>query len=121
MKLIIAGSRNLYPSFQFILNCVSMLNINKITEVVSGGCEGVDREGEHFASHMKLLIKKFSADWDKWGKSAGPRRNKQMAQYGDALLLIWDGNSRGSASMKEQAINYKLPIYEIILKKHEYT
>ena len=34
---------------------------------------------------------RFDTDWNKHGRAAGPIRNKQMAEYGDALLIIWDG------------------------------
>jgi len=58
----------------------------------------------------------FPADWDTHGRAAGPIRNKQMAEYGDALLLIWDGESRGSANMKSNMKKLGKPVYEIIIK-----
>lgn len=64
-----------------------------------------------------IFVKEFPADWDKFGKGAGPIRNKQMADYADALLLIWDGESRGSANMKSQMEKLGKPIYEVILRK----
>jgi hypothetical protein len=54
----------------------------------------------------------FSADWDKLGKRAGVLRNEDMAKKADALVLIWDGESRGSANMLETARRYHLKIYE---------
>lgn len=118
MKLIIAGSRTLKPSFQFIKDSIRMLNINNITEIVCGGAKGVDSEGQHFASHMNLPVKMFRADWDKNGKVAGPMRNKQMAEYGDLLLLIWDGESKGSKNMQLEIQKLKKPVYEVILKNN---
>ena len=50
------------------------------------------------------------------GKRAGFVRNEQMAKYSDMLLLIWDGESRGSKSMKELMIKEDKLIVEIILK-----
>lgn len=116
MKLIIAGSRTLKPSFGFIRSCIHMLDIRPVDEVVCGMAEGVDLEGQHYASHQELSIKEFPADWKKHGKAAGPIRNKEMAKYADALLLIWDGESRGSANMKKEMQKYRKPIYEVILK-----
>lgn len=117
MRLIIAGTRDLTPSIAFIHDAFRLFNIpGPVTEVVSGGAFGVDLEGEHWASHMNLPIKRFLPDWDRYGKSAGPRRNKQMAEYGDALLLIWTGESRGSASMKREMEAQGKPVFEIILK-----
>jgi hypothetical protein len=92
-----------------------MFHIQDIKEIVSGGAIGVDKEGEHFASHMDLPIKRFLPDWDKYGKGAGPIRNKEMAQYGDVLLLIWNGDSHGSKSMEREMKKLNKPVYEIIL------
>mgnify|MGYP001564359745 CR=1 FL=1 len=68
-----------------------------------------------FAFVCKLNIKRFPADWDHFGKSAGHRRNAQMAEYADALLLIWDGESKGSDGMKALMIKANKPVYEAIV------
>ncbi len=99
---------------------MSLLNLHKIyylniSEVVSGGAIGVDLSGENFANIFGFKLKKFPADWETHGKAAGPIRNKQMAEYADALLLIWDGKSKGSTNMKTQMIKLKKPVYEIII------
>ena len=96
-----------------------MLNVAKhgpISELVCGGAEGVDNEGAHWASHYKVPITYFRANWDLHGKAAGPIRNGEMARYADVLLLIWDGKSKGSTSMKQQMEKLGKPIYEVILK-----
>lgn len=43
------------------------------------------------------------ADWDLYGKSAGFKRNVQMAEYADALVAFWDGASSGTKHMIETA------------------
>jgi hypothetical protein len=119
VKLIVAGSRHLDIWFQLVAEFASMAvkqgTFQTITEVVSGGANGADAAGEVFASEYNLPIKRFEADWEKYGKSAGPKRNKQMAEYGDALLLIWDGKSRGSKNMRDNMLLEGKPIYEVIL------
>lgn len=116
MKLIIAGSRTLNPSLGFISSAIKMLSITNISEIVCGMAEGVDSEGLHFASHAQLEVAQFPADWKKHGNAAGPIRNKQMAEYANALLLIWDGTSRGSFNIKKEMLKLKKPVYEVILK-----
>lgn len=116
MKLIIAGSR--YLDEELVYSKIVMWRMNNIPhlEIVSGGCKGVDHAGEYYADFYDLPIKRFPADWKKHGRAAGPIRNKQMADYADALLLIWDGISRGSLSMKKEMEKLNKPIYEIIIK-----
>lgn len=118
MKLIIAGSRHIQPSFEFIRDSLEMMSILDITELVCGMATGVDSAGHHWARQEEIQIKKFYADWEKYGKPAGPMRNIQMAKYADELLLIWDGKSPGSKNMKSEMERLNKPIHEIIIKSH---
>ena len=129
MKLIIAGSRTLSPSNSFLQACISQAGIiEKVTEIVSGMAKGVDTSAinltndKHSQTYFSIKINgcltKFPADWETHGKAAGHIRNKQMAEYADALLLIWDGESKGSKNMKETMIKLGKPVYEVILKSH---
>lgn len=119
MKLIIAGSRDISLTNISLYHFVNhFLDFRNPSEVVSGGAKGVDTYGEEFAHNRGIPIKRFEADWYANGKAAGPIRNKQMAKYADKLLLIWDGQSRGSANMKEEMLKLGKPIYEVVLRVH---
>jgi len=50
MKLIIAGSRTLHPSFGFIDGLRSLFGLTNIKEIVSGGAVGVDRAVERYVN-----------------------------------------------------------------------
>ena len=104
-RVIIAGSRNLpkdHPPIYYVADAYLKSGF-KASEIVSGGCRGVDLAGEQFAQERQIPIKRFLPDWDRYGKAAGPIRNAQMADYADALIAIWDGASRGTLSMIELA------------------
>lgn len=117
MKLIIAGSRYLKRTkFYFVRECIGLFGIENITEIVSGGASGVDQAGEVFAQEYQLEVKYFQPNWKKYDKAAGPIRNKEMANYADSLLLIWDGRSKGSESIKNEMLKLKKPVYEIIVR-----
>ena len=73
-----------------------------VAEVVSGRQRGADLAGEAWAAAHGIRVQPFPADWERFGPSAGPRRNALMATYGDALLLFWDGVSPGSRDMLAQ-------------------
>ncbi len=120
MKLVIAGSRD----FDFICtnDIATFITIHlfrqDIHSIVYGGAKGIDEVGKHYALANQLPFTLFEADWTTHGKAAGPIRNKQMAEYGDALLLIWDGESRGSKNMKEQMLKLGKPVYEVVLRSY---
>lgn len=117
MKLIIAGSRDLHVSNDELFDIIDGLDVEvlyKIKEIVSGCASGIDSDAIRFAEHYKIKLKRFPADWDRYGKLAGPRRNLEMAEYSDALLLIWDGHSRGSSNMRARMKGMGKPIFEVV-------
>ena len=118
MKLVIAGTREFRLSPEFIRDALNVLSLrHEVTEIVSGGASGVDWAGEEYSiDYLDKPAKVFAADWTT-GVSAGPERNAEMADYADALLIIWNGQSDGSASMKKEMLSLKKPIYEILIKE----
>lgn len=117
MKLIIAGSRDLNPSVDFISSAIKMFQLKNINEVVCGMAVGVDQDGFYWAIRCDISIKSMPADWNKHGKKAGPIRNQAMAEYADELLLIWDGSSKGSSNMKKNMLKLNKPVHEIIIRR----
>jgi hypothetical protein len=109
MKLIIAGSRNI-TDYEKLLSAVKLLE-KKPSEILSGTAKGVDSMGERWAKENNITVVKYPANWDKYGKSAGYRRNVEMAENADALLLIWDGESKGSKHMLDIAQKKDMAVY----------
>lgn len=109
MKTIIAGSRD-FTTYAVVAEAMQFF-AEDVTEVVSGGCRGVDQLGEEWASNRNIPVKTFDADWSAHGKAAGPIRNRQMAEYAEALVAIWDGKSVGTKNMIEEAKRRGLQVY----------
>ena len=101
MKVLIAGSRTMSDDPRVYAFIEKYFDI--ISEVVSGGAKGVDKLGERWATAYHIPITRFIPDWNLSGRSAGMIRNKQMAEYADALIAIWDGKSKGTKNMIEPA------------------
>jgi hypothetical protein len=119
MKVIIAGSRNIPAGRdEFVMATIRMLsaaNENyRITEVVSGGARGADTLGEQYARKNGIPIRRFVAYWDVFGKSAGPKRNIEMADYADSLIAFWDGTSKGTKHMISCMQERKKPVATIM-------
>lgn len=105
MRIIVAGGRDFgdYSLMQMKLDKIlSRLDRNDIT-IISGGCKGADSIAETYAIFSGIKFVKFPANWDKHGKSAGPIRNKKMAEQADGLVAFWDGKSRGTKNMIDEA------------------
>ncbi len=109
MRVIIAGSRGI-TDIKKVYIAVAESDFT-ITQVISGTASGVDKLGEEYARYLGIPIKRFPADWDLHGKSAGYIRNQEMADNADALIAIWDGVSKGTKHMIDIAIKKGLNVY----------
>ncbi len=112
-RVVIAGCRdydNYKEAKEYIDFCIS--NIRKISTIVivSGGASGADAIGERYAKENGFRLEKYPADWNKYGKSAGPMRNEKMAKICDYVICFWDKKSPGTKSMIEFAKKYQKPI-----------
>jgi len=96
VKLIIAGSRALYPR-EVMTAEVGRLE-SRLTASISGGARGVDLCAQFVAAKFGIPCTVMRADWA-GGRQAGFHRNEQMGNYADALLAFWDGQSRGTMHM----------------------
>ena len=118
MKLIIAGSSHFDDEnkiLDIINEKIAKMDINpKEIEVVCGTAEGVDTHGETWALSVGAEIAYFPAEWSQYGKRAGHLRNKDMAEYCDQALIIWDGKSPGSNNMIWNMKNCGKPYIEVI-------
>ena len=101
-RIVVAGCRyyNDYEQAkEFIEICISKIRKEYTLIFISGCCSGADMLGERFAKENGFEIERYPADWIKYGKSAGPIRNKKMAQVGDFFICFWDYKSNGTKSM----------------------
>lgn len=87
--------------------------------IVSGCADGADRLGEKYAVEHSLSVERYPAEWDKYGKAAGPLRNKQMAEVADAVIVFWDGESKGTKSMIDCAKQANIPCKIIEIERKE--
>ena len=100
MKVIVAGGRD-FRDWD-LLSATLDEEKDLIDEVVCGEAKGADLAGKHWAELNDIPVTSFCADWSTYGKSAGPIRNKEMANYADYLIAFWDGKSRGTKNMIEE-------------------
>ena len=111
-KVIIAGSRE-FNNYNFLKNKIDKILSSKKQEfniiIISGTAKGADSLGEKYAKENNYQIERFPADWNKFGRSAGYKRNKQMAENSDAAIVFWDGKSKGSKHMIEICQEQKKP------------
>ena len=90
MKVAIVGSRGLQ-----VEDFAPYLPENT-TEIVSGGAKGIDTYAAEYARTHSLALTEFKPDYRRFGRGAPLKRNVEIVDYADLVLVFWDGASRGS-------------------------
>lgn len=122
-KVIIAGGRD-FNDYELLRDqCEGLINaeLQRVYAgapepeviIISGGARGADALGYEFAKDCGLQCDFYMAQWDKYGKSAGYRRNDQMADVGNMLIAFWDGQSRGTKHMIDLAHRKRLIVHVV--------
>lgn len=113
LRIIIAGSRG-FSDYETLKITVDHFIVNESVgdpepgvEIVSGMAKGADLLGVQYANERGYKVLEFPADWSR-GRSAGPQRNRDMANTANACVVFWDGKSRGTASMISLAKSKRL-------------
>jgi len=110
MNVIIAGTRTLFDYDLVAGVCDTVLANIAVTKMTNGDGPGTDQCGKRYARERGYPLELYPADWKTFGRSAGPKRNRQMALVADMLIAFWDGKSRGTLSMIREAKNRNLII-----------
>jgi hypothetical protein len=116
--VIVAGSRSV-SNYRAVCAAIEESGFT-ITCLVSGTARGVDSLGEKWAVERGVRVVRMPAQWKLHGKAAGSIRNAKMADYirahaeefgGCALIAVWDGESRGTLNMIEDAQSKAIPVF----------
>ncbi len=96
MKLLVAGSRSIKA---FDLSPYISADVDT---VISGGADGIDALAEQYADRHRLSKYIVRPCYEMYGRPAPLKRNAQMVDMADAVLIIWDGRSKGT----QYTLNY---------------
>lgn len=87
-----------------------MPNPEKLT-IVHGGAEGADSHADDWCVVNWIVPEVYPADWETYGKAAGPIRNQQMLDTGiDLVLAFPTEKSRGTWHMVRIAEKAGVPV-----------
>ena len=104
MKVLCCGSRT-FTDLKVIINAFeSLLQEGPIDSVIQGGAMGADYFSSLEAARRGIKVFEYPAEWEKYGRSAGYVRNKQMLdEKPDVVLAFQVGKSPGTQNMIEIA------------------
>lgn len=112
-RVAVAGCRqydNYEEAKEYIDFCICEIRKKYTLIFVSGGCRGADSLGERYAAENGFETEIYPAVWEKYGRAAGPKRNKKIAEISDYIICFWDGKSRGTKSLLRFAAKAEKPV-----------
>lgn len=111
-RIVVGGSRYFkdYTLFSAVMDeCLSNIKNRYELIIVSGHCAGTDLMAERYAADHGYAVEVYPAEWQKYGKSAGPRRNQQMVEVADYAVAFSSGG-RGTQSLIRYAEKKGIPV-----------
>ena len=96
MKLLVVGSRSI---IEFDLSPYISAEVDTI---ISGGASGIDCLAEQYADLHRLSKYIIRPRYDLYGRAAPLKRNEEMVDMADTVLIVWDGCSKGT----KHTLNY---------------
>jgi hypothetical protein len=107
MKVAVIGSRT-YPKLHLVRKLIETLPEGCI--LISGGARGVDTVAEEAARARGLTVQVFPAEWRKYGRGAGIKRNQDIITRADVVLAFWNGISPGTEHSIQLAKSLGKPV-----------
>ena len=108
MKLLLAGSHSI-TSFD-----LSPYVPDEVALIITGGAKGIDTLAEAYAREREISTLTVKPRYEKYGRAAPILRDEEMVDMADAVLVIWDGTSRGSKHTADYARKQGKPLTVVI-------
>lgn len=111
MKVAVVGSRSVGK--EHYLTLCEKIPIGAST-IISGGAKGADALAKQYAAENDLFYEESLPDYDRFGRAAPMRRNEEMIDRADYVIVLWDGKSNGSAYVIKRCIDCGTPVRVLI-------
>jgi hypothetical protein len=113
MKLLVCGGRD-FDNYVHLARVLDALHgVKPVARVIHGGARGVDAMAGRWARARGIPCDVYPAEWDKFGKSAGMRRNADMLRNGQPDMVAAFPGGKGTRNMVELARKAGLAIMTV--------
>lgn len=123
MKVLVCGSRDFSDALMLVEKLDELHDLHEFSVVIEGEALGADTMAAAWAEERDISVMPFPANWAKYGRAAGPIRNKQMLDEGKPDLVVAfysnKAKSKGTANMVAQAIKAGVTVVEYEQEKYD--
>jgi hypothetical protein len=112
VKLLVSGGRNYADAAKLNAALDKFMSIyGRPEKLIVGDARGADTLARLWAQRNGIPVEVYKADWDKYGKSAGPIRNQRMVNEGhpDRALLFAGGKGTGDMAERLNTMGHRIP------------
>jgi len=110
LKVLVCGSRD-WEDYDTVLERLKSLPTG--IAIIEGAAKGADTMAKTAAQELGLSVIEVPADWKRYGRAAGPIRNKEMLDLEPALVIAFHKDitaSKGTANCVEEARKRDIPV-----------
>lgn len=108
MKVLVCGGRD-YQHRHHVW-CVLDAITPRPTVIIHGSATGADEWAHLWAHNHGIRIETFKPDWGRYGREAGPIRNRRMIDEGKPDLVLAFPGGIGTADMVSKAVDTGIPV-----------
>ena len=112
MKILVCGDRN-WVDKKAIFRELS--KYPRDTIVIEGEARGADSLARVVALGLGVSVERYPANWDKYGRAAGPIRNQQMLDQKPDLVLAFHADLDNSKGTRDMVIRARKAGIEVLV------
>lgn len=114
MNVLVCGGRGFVNEALLYTRLDDLHRACPITVIIHGDAFGADRLAQCWAEKRGIEVAAFPADWDRYGRAAGPIRNRQMLEQGKPALVVAFPGGKGTWDMIDQADRAGIEVNQIV-------
>ena len=112
-RLLVCGNRD-FEDDRFVCTTLDRIHARRrITQLIEGGQTGADRLAREWAQLRGVPCKTYEADWNQFGRSAGPRRNARMLREGRPDGCVAFPGESGTWDMIEKCLDERVKVHPV--------
>jgi hypothetical protein len=122
MRVLICGARAWYDMDRMNIALTRLFEELQPSECITGGARGADQLANAWVAENYPLVRRevMNADWNRYGKSAGFRRNEAMLDTNpDVVIAFIEGEARGTMHTVRTAQDRKIKTILIMREGHD--
>jgi predicted Rossmann-fold nucleotide-binding protein len=102
-RVLVCGGRD-YDDRAAVYSSLDSLHAEHgFTLLIAGGARGADTLAAQWAQDRGVPTQVYMAEWERFGREAGPIRNQRMLEEGTPDVVVAFPGGRGTTNMVAQA------------------